>query len=80
MKMISRLSAMALVLLLSLMIAQAATAAPKTFIVMPFSINAPQSYAYLAKAVPATIIHQYDFGGVVAVTAYHFVQQSVVYR
>ena len=32
------------------------------------------------KAVPATIIHQYDLGGVVAVTAYHFVQQSVVCR
>ena len=66
MKMISRLPAMAFVLLLSLMIAQAAAAAPKTFVVMPFSINAPQSYAYLAKAVPATIQGKLNNPGVLS--------------
>lgn len=30
-------------------------AAEKKFIVMPFAINAPQNFAYLSKAVPATI-------------------------
>ncbi len=30
-------------------------AAAKNAVVLPFTVNAPQNYAYLAKAVPATI-------------------------
>ena len=32
-----------------------ALAAEKTFVVLPFAVNAPQNYAYLGKAIPSTI-------------------------
>lgn len=32
-----------------------AQAAEKSFVVLPFTVNAPQSYGYLSKAVPSTI-------------------------
>lgn len=46
-----------LFLALSLCVALCSTAhaAQKSFIVLPFTVNAPQSYKYLAKAVPGTI-------------------------
>lgn len=33
----------------------AGNAAEKTFVIMPFTVNGPQSYGYLGKAVPGTI-------------------------
>lgn len=35
--------------------ASATWAAEKSFVILPFSVNAPQSYSYLSKAVPSTI-------------------------
>lgn len=55
MKFAMRLSFAACLLLLAMSLAPAAQAASKTAVILPFTVNAPQSYAYLAKAVPATI-------------------------
>ncbi len=55
MKFAMRLSLTACLLTLALGLAQAAQAAPKSFVLLPFTVNAPQSYAYLSKAVPATM-------------------------
>lgn len=35
--------------------ASATWAAEKSFVILPFSVNAPQSYSYLSRAVPSTI-------------------------
>ena len=50
-------------LLLAAVAAGAASAAAKSAVVLPFVVNAPQSYAYLSKAVPATIQGQLDRPG-----------------
>ena len=55
MKFAMRLSLTACLLTLALGLAQAVQAAPKSFVLLPFTVNAPQSYAYLSKAVPATM-------------------------
>lgn len=55
MKFAMRLSFAACLLLLAMSLAPAAQAASKTAVILPFTVNAPQSYAYLGKAVPATI-------------------------
>jgi len=39
----------------ALLCATNACAAEKTFVVLPFAVNAPQNYNYLGKAVPSTI-------------------------
>lgn len=41
--------------LLALGLVTASGAAAKSAVVLPFAVNAPQSYSYLSKAVPATI-------------------------
>lgn len=55
MKFAMRLSLTACLLTLVLGLAQSVSAAPKSFVLLPFTVNAPQSYAYLSKAVPATM-------------------------
>ncbi len=50
-------------LLLVAVAAGAASAAAKSAVVLPFVVNAPQSYAYLSKAVPATIQGRLDRPG-----------------
>ena len=55
MKFAMRLSFTVCLLTLVLGLAQSASAAPKSFVLLPFTVNAPQSYAYLSKAVPATM-------------------------
>lgn len=42
-------------LLAAVLLCPAWAAAAKKFVVMPFTVNAPQNYSYLGKAVPATI-------------------------
>lgn len=49
------LAACLMLLFAAFLTPQQAAAAAKTFVVLPFTINAPQSYAYLGKAVPSTI-------------------------
>lgn len=46
---------LSLALCLCVALCATAHAAQKSFIVLPFTVNAPQSYKYLAKAVPGTI-------------------------
>lgn len=55
MKFAMRLSLAACLLIFAVSLAPAAHAASKTFVLLPFTVNAPQSYAYLSKAVPATM-------------------------
>ncbi|MGE9984094.1 FG-GAP-like repeat-containing protein [Desulfovibrio sp. SGI.169] len=55
MKLAMRLSLTVCLLTLALGLAQSVSAAPKSFVLLPFTVNAPQSYAYLSKAVPATM-------------------------
>lgn len=55
MKFAMRVSLAACLLIFAVSLAPAAQAAPKTFVILPFTVNAPQSYAYLSKAVPATM-------------------------
>ncbi len=40
---------------LTMLWATFALAAPKTFIVMPFTVNGPQGYDYLSKAIPSSL-------------------------
>jgi len=54
-------------LLLAAVAAGAAEAAAKSAVVLPFTVNAPQSYAYLSKAVPATIQGRLDRPGILDV-------------
>ncbi len=51
-------------LMLVAVAAGAASAAAKSAVVLPFVVNAPQSYAYLSKAVQATIQGRLDRPGV----------------
>lgn len=44
-----------ILLLAMLFVCASVMAAEKVFVVMPFAVNAPQSYNYLGKAVPSTI-------------------------
>lgn len=55
MKFAMRLSFTACLLTLVLGLAQSVSAAPKSFVLLPFTVHAPQSYAYLSKAVPAAM-------------------------
>ena len=54
MKVTMRLTVAVCLMLLLALQASAALAA-KSFVVLPFQVNAPQSYAYLGKALPATL-------------------------
>ena len=45
----------AVCLMLLLALQASAALAAKSFVVLPFQVNAPQSYAYLGKALPATL-------------------------
>ena len=47
----------------------AVSAAAKSAVVLPFTVNAPQSYAYLSKAVPATIQGRLDRPGMLEARA-----------
>lgn len=47
-----------LICLFILALASPGYCAEKTFVVMPFTVNAPQSYGYLSKAVPSTLQNQ----------------------
>lgn len=40
-----------------------AAAASKSFVVMPFQVNGPQSYAYLEKAIPSTLTSRLTWQG-----------------
>ncbi len=44
--------------------ANASQAAQKSFVILPFSVNAPQNYNYLSKAVPGTILSRLNRPGV----------------
>lgn len=44
--------------------AGAGMAAEKSFVILPFSVNAPQSYKYLSKAVPGTIMGRINKPGI----------------
>ncbi|WP_297217143.1 VCBS repeat-containing protein [uncultured Desulfovibrio sp.] len=54
-----------LMLVMSLQ-ASAALAAQKSVVVLPFAVNAPQSYAYLSKALPSTIVAKLNRPGVLS--------------
>lgn len=54
------------ILLMALFWACAAQAAEKSFVVLPFAVNAPQSYSYLGKAVPSTIQNRLSKPGALA--------------
>ncbi|WP_300707952.1 VCBS repeat-containing protein [uncultured Desulfovibrio sp.] len=56
MKFAMRLAFMACLMLLAGLQATAAQAAQKSFVLLPFTINAPQSYAYLSKALPSSML------------------------
>ena len=56
-------------LLLVAVAASAVSAAAKSAVVLPFTVNAPQSYAYLSKAVPATIQGRLDRPGMLEARA-----------
>ena len=43
--------------------AQALAAAPKTYVVMPFGVHAPQGYGYLEKAIPSTLNARLNWPG-----------------
>lgn len=49
-----------------LALACGAQAAEKSFVVLPFTVNAPQSYNYLSKAVPSTIQQRLNKPGALA--------------
>jgi hypothetical protein len=52
-------------LLFAMALPLSAMAASKTYVLLPFTVNAPQSYSYLSKAVPATIQGRINRSGVV---------------
>lgn len=52
--------------LLCLGFAICAQAAEKSFVIMPFTVNAPASYSYLSKAVPSTIQNRLNKPGALA--------------
>ncbi len=52
---------------LTLLWATLAMAAPKTFMVMPFSVSGPDGYAYLGKAIPSTLSNRLVWPGQVEV-------------
>ena len=56
-------------LLLVAVAASAVSAAAKSAVVLPFTVNAPQSYAYLSKAVQATIQGRLDRPGMLEARA-----------
>lgn len=56
-------------LMLVAVAAGAVSAAAKSAVVLPFAVNAPQSYAYLSKAVQATIQGRLDRPGVLEARA-----------
>ncbi|MBD5641947.1 MAG: VCBS repeat-containing protein, partial [Desulfovibrio sp.] len=55
-----------LTIICTFMFAIGARAAEKSFVVLPFSVNAPQSYNYLSKAVPSTIQQRLNRPGALA--------------
>ena len=64
MKFAMRLALMACLMLLAGLQATAAQAAQKSFVLLPFTVNAPQSYSYLSKALPASLLGKLNRPGV----------------
>ena len=67
MKFAMRLTFAVCLALLAAGLTPTAQAAAKSAVVLPFTVNAPQSYAYLSKAVPATIQGRLNRPGVLDV-------------
>lgn len=63
-KFIARFMPAALALFLFFGTAVQVFSAEKTFVIMPFTVNAPQSYNYLSKAIPGTIQSKLNRPGV----------------
>ena len=59
-----RLALMACLMLLAGLQATAAQAAQKSFVLLPFTVNAPQSYGYLSKALPSSLLSKLNRPGV----------------
>lgn len=59
-----RLALMACLMLLVGLQATAALAAQKSFVLLPFTVNAPQSYGYLSKALPSSLLSRLNRPGV----------------
>ena len=64
MKFAMRLALMACLMLLAGLQATAAQAAQKSFVLLPFTVNAPQSYSYLSKALPSSLLGKLNRPGV----------------
>lgn len=64
MKFAMRLAFMACLMLLAGLQATAVQAAQKTFVLLPFVVNAPQSYSYLSKALPSSMLAKLNRPGV----------------
>ena len=67
MKFAMRLTFAVCLALLAAGLTPTAQAAAKSAVVLPFTVNAPQSYAYLSKAIPATIQGRLNRPGVLDV-------------
>ena len=59
-----RLALMACLMLLAGLQATAVQAAQKSFVLLPFTVNAPQSYGYLSKALPSSLLSKLNRPGV----------------
>ena len=59
-----RLALMACLMLFAGLQATAAQAAQKSFVLLPFTVNAPQSYGYLSKALPSSLLSKLNRPGV----------------
>ena len=64
MKFAMRLALMACLMLFAGLQATAAQAAQKSFVLLPFTVNAPQSYSYLSKALPSSLLGKLNRPGV----------------
>ena len=58
-----RLALMACLMLFAGLQATAAQAAQKSFVLLPFTVNAPQSYGYLSKALPSSLLSKLNRPG-----------------
>ena len=64
MKFAMRLAFMACLMLLAGLQATAVQAAQKSFVLLPFVVNGPQSYGYLSKALPSSMLPRLNRPGV----------------
>lgn len=64
MKFAMRLALTACLMLLAALQATTAQAAQKSFVLLPFTVNAPQSYGYLSKALPSSLLTKLNRPGV----------------